>query len=155
MSSLRHKAAHGVCPGRRLTVRVQAAFSLRDGKGTVQTFSKPSVSVGSSGADVVVAGSGVAKEHALIIQKGKQTFLKPLQGESLLDDSRCWKDGVSLRPGVSYVLASGCAVAFGSEASVFTIEFEEGGGSNPLMEMMMKGMVAGSSPEVKKALGGM
>lgn len=55
----------------------------------------------------------VADSHALLLQKGKQTFLKPLLGESLLDPSLCWKDGVALRPGVSYVLASGSSIAFG------------------------------------------
>ncbi len=55
----------------------------------------------------------VADSHALLLQKGKQTFLKPLIGESLLDPSLCWKDGVALRPGVSYVLASGSSIAFG------------------------------------------
>ncbi|KXZ48831.1 hypothetical protein GPECTOR_25g416 [Gonium pectorale] len=96
----------------------------------------------------------VAEQHALITQKGKQTFLKPLVGESLLDESRCWKDGVALRPGVSYVLANGSQLAFGTEGQALTIQFDEGAGSNPLMEMMMKGMIANSSQEVKKAMGG-
>jgi hypothetical protein len=88
----------------------------------------------------------VAAEHAQLLQKGRQVFLKALQGNSVFD--RCgrvswntvggWRtreltdrrsarapapdavrrtysfiDGVEARPNVSYVLASGCVVAFG------------------------------------------
>ncbi|KAG2449137.1 hypothetical protein HYH02_005885 [Chlamydomonas schloesseri] len=135
-----------------LTVR--AAFTLTDASGKATSHSKPSVSVGSSASsDVRISGPTAADQHAVITQKGKQTFLKALVGESVLDDSRTWLDGTQLRPGVSYVLGAGSRLAFGDERQAFTIDFEQAAGSNPLVEMMMKGMVAGSSPEVKKQLG--
>ncbi|GIL54157.1 hypothetical protein Vafri_9738 [Volvox africanus] len=143
------------CPNARRPgdLRVTAAFTLTDEQGKSMTYNKAQSIIGSSSScDVKVAGPQVAEQHAAIIQKGKQTFLKPLVGEDMLDDSRSWKDGVALRPGVSYVLASGCRLAFGTPETCFTIGFEEGTGSNPLVEMMMKGMLASSSPEVKRAL---
>ncbi|GIL73927.1 hypothetical protein Vretimale_5123 [Volvox reticuliferus] len=138
---------------RRGCLHVTAAFTLTDGQGQSITYNKAQSIIGSSSScDVKVAGPQVAAQHAVIIQKGKQTFLKPLVGEDMLDDSRSWKDGVALRPKVSYVLASGCRLAFGTPETSFTIGFEEGTGSNPLVEMMMKGMLANSSPEVKRVL---
>ncbi|GLC45518.1 hypothetical protein PLESTB_001202300 [Pleodorina starrii] len=157
-------AKHGAClerlrasarPRRLHSLHVAAAFTLTDRHGKSTTYSKAQNIIGSSpSCDIKIDGAQVAAEHAAIIQKGKQTFLKPLVGESMLDDSLSWKDGVALRPGVSYLLATGCSLAFGTSERSFTIQFEEGSGSNPLVEMMMKGMLANSSGEVKKALGG-
>ncbi|KAG2444580.1 hypothetical protein HXX76_001325 [Chlamydomonas incerta] len=139
---------------RRPSLVVRAAFTLKDASGKAATHSKPTVSIGSSASsDVRISGPSAADEHAVITQKGKQTFLKALVGESVLDDSRTWVDGTQLRPGVAYVLGAGSRLAFGEERQAFTIEFEQAAGSNPLVEMMMKGMASGSSPEVKKQLG--
>lgn len=54
-----------------------------------------------------------APSHALLSQRSQQVFCKPLVGESIIDRSHTWKDGVELRSGVSYVLANGCQLAFG------------------------------------------
>lgn len=51
--------------------------------------------------------------HALLEAKGKQMFVKALVGESMLDKSYSYVDGQELRPRVSYLLASGCQLAFG------------------------------------------
>eukprot|EP00198_Chlamydomonas_reinhardtii_P000197 XP_001689532.1 predicted protein [Chlamydomonas reinhardtii] len=99
----------------RGTLSVRAAFTLTNASGNATAHSKPAVSVGSSASsDVRISGPNAADQHAVITQKGKQTFLKALVGEGVLDDSHTWVDGTQLRPG---------------------------------------GMVAGSSPEVKKQLG--
>lgn len=140
---------------RQHAVSVRAAFTLVSPDGSKKTYEKAQCTVGSGAScDIRISGKQVADSHALLLQKGKQTFLKPLLGESLLDPSLCWKDGVALRPGVSYVLASGSSIAFGEESQAYKIEFDEGTGSNPMVEFMMKGMLARSgNDEVKKALG--
>ncbi|EFJ42282.1 hypothetical protein VOLCADRAFT_121550 [Volvox carteri f. nagariensis] len=156
-----HLMRHAKCLWRPSSIarpcrlQIKASFTLTDSKGKSATYTKAQVTIGSSSScDIRVTGPQVAEQHATIIQKGKhQTFLKSLVGEDMLDDSRTWQDGEPLRPRVSYVLASGCKLAFGTPDQVYTIAFEEGTGSNPLVEMMMKGMLANSSVEVKKALG--
>eukprot|EP00775_Hariotina_reticulata_P004609 gene4609-4863_t len=94
----------------------------------------------------------VAPEHAELQQKGKQVFLKALQGEFVFDRTYTWIDDAEARPNVSYVLASGSVLSFGNQQQSYSIEFEEPAGSNPLLEMMMKGMAASAAPDVQKEL---
>ncbi|GFR51281.1 hypothetical protein Agub_g13639 [Astrephomene gubernaculifera] len=145
----------------RRGVPVLAAFTLVNGQGQATTYSKPECTLGTApSCDVRLSGSRVAEQHAVIVQKGKQATIKALVGGDVMsgamngvdDDSRSWVNGQLLRPGVRYALASGDRLAFGTEDQAFSIEFEQGGGMNPLLEMAIKGMLAGSSPEVKKAL---
>ena len=51
-----------------------------------------------------------------------------------------------MRPNVAYVLGSGARLEFGAPSSssspsqcYYTVEFEEGSGANPLVEMLMQG----------------
>lgn len=91
-------------------------------------------------------------EHAVVERKGQQFFLKALVGEDLFDDTHCWIDGTPLRPRVAYLLGSGGSLAFGNAAKTFTITFQQGEGSNPLLHMMMQGMASQASPSVKESL---
>jgi len=101
--------------------------------------------------------SAVDPQHAKLNQKGKQVFLTALVGESVFDDTNTWVDGSQLRSNVAYVLQAGAMVAFGSSEAAgekFTVNFEEPTGSNPLVEMLMQGAMAGASADVKKAMDG-
>lgn len=138
--------------GRRQAAAPLRAFKLKPSSGGAElNIDKAVYLVGAdAGADLKLKGSQVAAKHAELQQKGKQVFLKALQGESVFDRTYTWIDEQEARPNVSYVLASGSTVAFGEQQQTYVVEFEEPSGSNPLMEMMMQGMA--SNPEVKKAL---
>jgi hypothetical protein len=98
----------------------------------------------------------VAPRHAQLTQKGKQLFLSALVGEDVFDATNTFIDGDEARPRVSYVLAAGSTLAFGGSGggggASFVVRFEEPTGSNPLVEMLMRGVTAGASPDVRRAL---
>lgn len=54
---------------------------------------------------------------------------------------------------MQYLLSPGARVAFGDTAQVYEVDFEEQQSNNALLEMMVQGMAAGASQEVKKELG--
>lgn len=62
---------------------------------------------------LVCVQHAVSKEHAQLIEKGKQVYAKALVGESVFDKTYSWIDGVEMRPNVSYILASQSQLAFG------------------------------------------
>eukprot|EP00877_Chromochloris_zofingiensis_P003802 jgi/Chrzof1/13422/Cz07g32130.t1 len=101
---------------------------------------------------LVCVQHAVSKEHAQLIEKGKQVYAKALVGESVFDKTYSWIDGVEMRPNVSYILASQSQLAFGSQSEIYTIQFEEPSGANPLLEMMMQGFASGANADVKDAL---
>lgn len=113
------------------------------------------------------AGSApiVAAVHARLNQKRRgtsaatQVFLTGLVDldEGAFGNSRTWLDGQPLRPGVQYVIGSGQRVEIGATggvggASAFTVEFSEGTGRDPLVEMMMAGMAGSQGAKLKDAL---
>ncbi|GFH28122.1 FHA domain-containing protein [Haematococcus lacustris] len=50
-------------------------------------------------------------------------------------------------------LSDACrTVSAGDAAKTFTITFQQGEGSNPLLHMMMQGMASQASPSVKESL---
>jgi pSer/pThr/pTyr-binding forkhead associated (FHA) protein len=101
----------------------------------------PSWLVGAAAAaDLRLKQPGVTERHAELTAKGRQVFAKALVGGFVLDDSRSWLDGAQMRPNVAYVLGSGARLEFGAQGGVsYTVEFEEGSGANPLVEMLMQG----------------
>jgi hypothetical protein len=113
---------------------------------------------------------GVAAVHARLTQKRRgtsaatQVFLTALVDldEGVLGNARTWLDGQPLRPGVQYVIGTGQRVEMGATggggggggggASAFTVEFSEGSGHDPLVEMMMAGMAGSQAAKLKDAL---
>uniref|UniRef100_A0A383WP24 FHA domain-containing protein n=1 Tax=Tetradesmus obliquus TaxID=3088 RepID=A0A383WP24_TETOB len=129
------------------------AYTLKPSAGQEICVNQVKYLVGSGpAADLKLQGANVAAEHAELQQKGKQVFLKALQGESVFDRTYTWIDDAEARANVSYVLASGSTLAFGEQQQSFMVEFEEPSGTNPLVEMMMKGMAAGADVQVQKEL---
>eukprot|EP00882_Tetradesmus_deserticola_P006875 GHRQ01007242.1.p1 GENE.GHRQ01007242.1~~GHRQ01007242.1.p1 ORF type:complete len:170 (+),score=30.73 GHRQ01007242.1:122-631(+) len=129
------------------------AYTLQPSTGPRVSVNQARYLIGSgTAADLKLKGSNVAAEHAELQQKGKQVFLKALQGESVFDRTYTWIDDTEARANVSYVLASGSALAFGEQQQAFVVEFEEPSGANPLVEMMMKGMAASADEQVQKEL---
>lgn len=57
--------------------------------------------------------AAVSEQHAVLLQKGRQVFVKALVGETMMDASHTWLDGQPLRPRVAYVLGSGSKLTFG------------------------------------------
>ena len=120
-----------------------SAYTVTSSGGERWTVDAPSWLVGSAvAADLRLSHPGVADRHAELTTKGKnQVFAKALVGDFVLDDSRSWLDGAQMRPNVAYVLGSGAKLEFGSQGGgvTYTVEFEEGSGANPLVEMLMQG----------------
>jgi DNA-binding IclR family transcriptional regulator len=86
-------------------------------------------------------------------------FLLPLTGrdEDALATwsgrSGCFINGTEARSGVRYVLGVGSRLAFGSAAAGdYVVAFTESSGANPLVSMLMDGLAAGASPDVRDAL---
>ena len=101
----------------------------------------------------------VAPQHAQLIKKGAQVFLLPLTGrdEDALATwsgrSGCFINGTEARSGVRYVLGNGSRLAFGSDtAGDYVVNFTESSGANPLVSLLMDGLAAGASPDVRDAL---
>mmetsp|Transcript_2933 Transcript_2933/g.6424 ORF Transcript_2933/g.6424 Transcript_2933/m.6424 type:complete len:178 (-) Transcript_2933:941-1474(-) len=121
---------------------------------------KDAYKVGTSGScDVKVQGHGIASEHAVIEFKKSQFFCRALVGEDMFDSSSCFLNGTEMRPRVAYLMGSGATLGLGPGGSsqvLLQLEYQEGSGSNPLLEMMAKGLAAKSTNEdVKQALKGM
>lgn len=151
-----------------LTVR------LEDGSGRTIEVTEPEWTCGSNGSKASTQigdeARGVAAVHAKLTQKRRgtstatQVFLTALVDldEGVLGDSRTWLDGQPLRPGVQYVIGSGQRVEMGEggggggggggSGAAFTVEFAEGSGRDPLVEMMMAGMAGSQAGKLKDAL---
>ncbi|KAL6753120.1 hypothetical protein V8C86DRAFT_2734482 [Haematococcus lacustris] len=127
-------------------------FTLIGESETINVTKAPYTIGSSPSADLRLSAPNLHAEHAVVERKGQQFFLKALVGEDLFDDTHCWIDGTPLRPRVAYLLGSGGRLAFGDAAKTFTITFQQGEGSNPLLHMMMQGMASQASPSVKESL---
>ncbi|GAX80360.1 hypothetical protein CEUSTIGMA_g7799.t1 [Chlamydomonas eustigma] len=119
----------------------------------VLKFDQDVITIGSGDkCDLRLRGPGIVAQHVSLQRKRQQIFSKALLGESMFESSACFLDGTEMRPQVQYLLGSGSVVTLGDPPGVqLQIDFEQGSGSNPMMEMMMKSMA--SQPEVKTALG--
>jgi hypothetical protein len=145
---------------------------LDDGSGRAVEVTDAEWTFGSDGSKANCAigdeAGGVAGVHARLTQKQRgtkstatQVFLTALVDldEGVLGNSRTWLDGQPLRPGVQYVIGSGQRVELGRArdaggAASFTVEFAEGTGRDPLVEMMMAGMAGSQGGKLKDALAG-
>jgi hypothetical protein len=154
------------------------AVTIRIADGTNRAIELPDGQEWTCGSDggkaqfqLGAAAGGVAGVHVRLTQKGRrQVFLTALVGESVLDDSRTWLDGQPLRPNVQYVIGSGQRIDMGRltldeagagasaapatsappAAAAFRVEFVEGEGRDPLVEMMMAGFAGGSKDSQDK-----
>eukprot|EP00798_Chlamydomonas_sp_ICE-L_P025668 gene25668-11334_t len=105
------------------------------GGGVSKEFDQDLCKIGcSASSDLRVQTPGVAEEHAVIERRAKQFFVKALEGESMFDPSGAFLDGTEMRPRVSYLLGD-------SGGPEYEVTFDQVTTVNPMLEMMMKGMM--------------
>lgn len=124
--------------------------------GTCVAMPQAVVMIGSSSdADLRMEGANIAPSHARIEFKGGRLFCTALAADTdaLLAPTHCWMDGVELRPGVGYMVAPGTRIGVGSQQNCVECSFEEGG-SSAIAEMLLQGLAAGASKEVREKLQG-
>lgn len=97
----------------------------------------------------------VLPEHAKIELKSGRVFCTALQSnqDDLISQANVWIDGVQIIFGVSYIVAPRSKITFGlSDSDGVVLEFEEGAANDEVMNLLIKGMVSGASPEVKEII---
>ncbi|KAK9814589.1 hypothetical protein WJX72_008289 [[Myrmecia] bisecta] len=98
--------------------------------------------------------SKASPEHAIIEARSGRVFCTALAGDDddLFTDTFCWLNGTQLRKGVAYLLEPGSQIAIGAPDQVYTVDFKDQGGSDAMMEVLMKSMASQASEEVKRVL---
>ncbi|PSC71612.1 hypothetical protein C2E20_5080 [Micractinium conductrix] len=132
------------------------ALTLPDGSSVAMPQAAIVVGSGADAGLQLPASPNLAPAHARLEFKSGRLFCTALAADpdALLAPTHCWLDGVELRPGVNYLVAPGAQLAVGTQGTTIACRFEEGG-SSAMAEMMMQGLVASASKEVKEKLGGM
>lgn len=149
-----HSPSHTM--GARITTTAGGSpVTLSAPNGTKIVVDKKPFLIGSAtSGNLVVTAANVAKEHAKLELKDNTVLCTALVGDpdDLLADTLTWLDGNQLRPGVAYLVKPGSSLSFGVIDQQYTVDFEQKSGSNPLMEMLIKGMASNASEEVRKVL---
>eukprot|EP00803_Ostreobium_quekettii_P000731 evm.model.scf_636EXC.3 EVM.evm.TU.scf_636EXC.3 scf_636EXC:14599-18090(-) len=128
---------------------------MKDPSGEAVRWQKESIMVGSSPtADLRIEADKVSPEHAQLEIVNGRVMCTALVGdeEDLFSKSYTWMDGTELRKGVQYMVPPGASLAFGDEAAAYRLDFEEKGGTSPLVHGMMKMMASQCGEEAQSML---
>ena len=115
------------------------------------------LSIGTRSADIPIAGRSTLPNHAELAFRNGRVFLTAGCTEdndpgALTAPSHTFVDQTEIRRCVAYMVTPHTDLSFGAAPgdNVMQVSFEEQEGSNPMMEMIMRGMAR--SDVVKKAL---
>lgn len=91
------------------------------------------------------------------VEKGGEEGVDDLGLPLLATDSGVFLEGTQMRMGVDYLVSANGVISFGEEGNeCFIVEFEEqspaASGGDAVSKMLMQGMAAGASKDVREAL---
>ena len=91
------------------------------------------------------------------VEKGGGESVDDLGLSLLAADTGVFLEGTQMRMGVDYLVSANGVISFGEEGNeCFVVEFEEqiraAGGEDAVSKLLMRGMAAGASKDVREAL---